>query len=419
MDYNQTLKYIHSIPKFSRVLGNDLLRKLLGKMGNPQNNLRFIHIGGTNGKGSTCTMTAKILKCAGYRVGLFTSPYLEYFNERIRINGVPISNDELVETVEYVKSISEKYNAEVSEFAFDTAVALEYFKRNKCDIVVLEVGLGGRLDATNVIEEPIAVGVTSIGLDHCQYLGDTLDKISMDKFGIIKPNSNVVLYPIQDKAVFTNAENVCKSQNAKLTVPSIHEISDIDTLNNSFIYKNEKYSLAMSGEFQIYNAVTAIELINIIKNKGYTIDGSDIKLGLMTAKINGRLDYQNENLIIDGAHNPQAIAALLKELTKTKRQIYFLTAVMQDKDYAEIVRLISDFASKNKSKIAVTEIDMPRCLPCNELCSEFLKHGITASAFNNSLDALKTLKSMNTQNALICVCGSLYLAGEIKKSIKK
>ncbi|MCI5891898.1 MAG: bifunctional folylpolyglutamate synthase/dihydrofolate synthase, partial [Clostridiales bacterium] len=162
MDYKQTLEYIHSIPKFNRILGNDLLRILLDMMNNPQKDLKFIHIGGTNGKGSTCTMIAEILKHAGYKVGLFTSPYLEYFNERIRINGVPISNDELVETVGYVKDISERYDAKVSEFAFDTAVAIEYFHRYKCDFVVLEVGLGGKLDATNVIESPTVIGFTAI-----------------------------------------------------------------------------------------------------------------------------------------------------------------------------------------------------------------------------------------------------------------
>ncbi len=418
MDYKQTLEYIHSIPKFNRILGNDLLRILLDMMNNPQKDLKFIHIGGTNGKGSTCTMIAEILKQAGYKVGLFTSPYLEYFNERIRINGVPISNDELVETVRYVKDISERYDAKVSEFAFDTAVAIEYFHKNKCDFVVLEVGLGGKLDATNVIESPTAVGFTAIGLDHCQYLGDTLDEISKDKFGIIKPNSDVVLYPIQDKVVFENAKQVCKTQNAELIVPNTKDISNTDSKGNSFVYKNEKYTLAMDGEFQVYNAVTAIELANVIDKKGYRISNSDIRNGLKSAKINGRLEYLNKKLVIDGAHNPQAIAALLKALSQTKRQIYFLTAVMQDKDYSEIVKLISDFAAKNNSEVVTTEVDMPRCLSCNELSNEFSKHSINSTAIKQSAAALKELTNRTSENpnALICVCGSLYLAGEIRRN---
>lgn len=415
MNYRETLEYIHNIPKFNRILGNDLLRILLDMMGNPQNDLRFIHIGGTNGKGSTCTMIAEILKQAGYKVGLFTSPYLEYFNERIRINGIPISNDKLVETVAYVKGISEKYDAKVSEFAFDTAVAISYFHQNKCDFVVLEVGLGGKLDATNVIEKSAVTAFTAIGLDHCQYLGDTIDQISQDKFGIIKPNSNVVLYPIQEPVVLKNAENTCKKMNSRLIIPDMP--TEYNSDRNSFVYKNKQYVLAMSGEFQIYNAATAIEIANTLIDSGYKIKCSDIYNGLSIAKINGRLDFQDDNLLIDGAHNPQAVSALLNALKSQKRPIYFLTAVMQDKDYSEIVKLISDFAAQNNSKVAVTEIDMPRCLPCRELSNEFAKHNITASSYNKSQDAIKALMAENNQNALICVCGSLYLAGEVKRGL--
>ncbi len=212
MNYKETLEYIHSIPKFNRILGNALLEKLLNKMGNPQDNLKFIHIGGTNGKGSTCTMVSQILTEAGYKTGLFTSPFLKFFNERIKINGVPISNSDLADIASYVKKITEKYDAFVSEFAFDTAVAFEYFNRQNCDFVILEVGLGGKLDATNIIKNPLVVGFTAIGLDHCQYLGNTIDEISKEKAGIIKKNSDVVLYPIQESKVFDNIRLICQEK---------------------------------------------------------------------------------------------------------------------------------------------------------------------------------------------------------------
>ncbi len=416
MNYYDALEYIHNIPKFNRVLGNDLLRILLDMMGNPQNDLRFIHIGGTNGKGSTSTMVAEILKQAGYNVGLFTSPYLEYFNERIRINGVPIADDDLADTVAYVKGISEKYNARVSEFAFDTAVAMSWFCRNNCDLVVLEVGLGGSLDATNVIEKTEVTAFTAIGLDHCQYLGDTVDEISLDKFGIIKPHSNVVLYPIQEPVVFKNAEKACIKMNSRLIIPDIP--TEYNPRENSFVYKNKQYALAMPGEFQIYNAATAIEVVKTLSDSGYKIKHSDIYNGLSIAKIGGRFEFQDNNLLIDGAHNPQAVSALLSALKSEKRQIYFLTAVMRDKDYREIVRLISEFAAENGSRVAVTEIDMPRCLTCGELSDEFAKHDIITSRYNKSQDAIRALRAENNQNALICVCGSLYLAGEVKRGLK-
>lgn len=413
MNYKQTLEYIHNIPKFSRVLGNGLLRVLLDKMGNPQSELKFIHIGGTNGKGSVCTMTAEALKQAGYKVGLFTSPYLIRFNERIKINGLPISDDDLADIAGYVRGISEKYDAAVSEFAFDTAVAFEYFKRSRCDFVVLEVGLGGRLDATNVIGSPVVTAFTAIGLDHCQYLGDSIDEISREKFGIIKPKTNVVLYPIQEQIVFENAMSVCQDIGVQLTVPDLNELTDI--YGRSFRYKNHSYTLNITGKFQIYNAVTAIEVLSVLKKCGCKISNSDIQNSLKCAKIRGRFEYISDRLVIDGAHNPPAVNALISTLKDTGKHIYFLTAVMQDKDYNKIAELISNFAIQNKSHIVTCSVDMPRCLDAYSLAKIYQSHGIEAQAFNESSAALEYIRkiSENDPNALICVCGSLYLAGEL------
>lgn len=416
MNYEQTLEYIHKIPKFNRVLGNDLLRVLLDKMGNPQLGLKFIHIGGTNGKGSVCTMTAEVLKQTGYKVGLFTSPYLIRFNERIRINGSPISDDDLVDVVGYVKGISEKYDAAVSEFAFDTAVAFEYFKRSNCDFVVLEVGLGGRLDATNVINTPVVTCFTAIGLDHCQYLGDTIDDISKEKFGIIKSKAKVVLYPIQEQIVFENAKSICQNIGAQLTVPDLSEITDID--DRSFRYKNQSYTLNMTGEFQIYNAVTAIEVLSVLQECGCEISGKNIQNGLKHAKIRGRFEYINDKLVVDGAHNPPAVSALINTLKETGKHIYFLTAVMQDKDYNKIAELISDFAIRNKSHVVTCEVNMPRCLDARMLAEVYRSHGVHAHAFKGISAAFEYIRKLSEDdpNALICVCGSLYLAGELMRA---
>ena len=167
----------------------------------------------------------------------------------------------------------------------DTAVAFEYFARNHCDFVVLEVGLGGKLDATNVIKSPVAIGFGAIGLDHCQYLGDTVDEISRDKFGIIKQNSNVVLYPIQEEVVFNNAKEFCTDKNSRLIIPKLGELTDIQYESNSFKYKNQSYSLAMKGEFQIYNAITAIEIIGAVSNQGYNISFEAVTEGLKLSLI--------------------------------------------------------------------------------------------------------------------------------------
>ncbi len=409
MTYDRAIKYIHSIPKFSRVLGNDLLRVLLKKLGDPHKKLKFIHVGGTNGKGSTATMISEILQSAGYKTGLFTSPYLVRFNERIRLNGEPIGNVELAEIVGYIKEISEKYDAEVSEFAFITAAAMVYFLRENCDIVVLEVGLGGRLDATNVIEKSEATVMTSIGLDHCQYLGDTLYSISCEKLGIVKRGSPLVLYPKQDDIVFKNAKDTCIKLNSELIIPEFP--TEYDKNNKSFNYKEEKYTLAMGGEFQALNAVTAIETAVKLLDIGYKINKNHIKHGLSSAKISGRLERIG-NVLIDGAHNPQAVGVLLAELEGLREPIHFITAVMDDKDHSEITALISEFCEKHNSEVTATQLDMPRCLGSNKLAAEFARRGIAVKTAESPTAALGALKNFD---GTICVCGSLYLAGEIKK----
>ncbi len=413
MNYEQSINYIHSIPKFSRVLGNDLLRVLLGRLGDPQKSLRFVHVGGTNGKGSTATMISEILKSAGYRTGLFTSPFLTRFNERIRIDGEPVGDESLAEIVSYVRKISEKHGAEVSEFAFITAAAMVYFAREKCDCVVLEVGLGGRLDATNVIEKPEAAVLTAIGLDHCQYLGGTVGEISMEKLGIVKCGSPLVLCPKQDAVVFENAKRVCAERGSELIIPDMPE--KYDAAERSFFYKGEKYFLAMSGGFQALNAASAIEAANCLSKRGFEISGENIKTGLGRAMIPGRLDRYG-NVIIDGAHNPQAVGALLNELKALGGPVRFLTAVMDDKDHDGITRLIAEFCKSRGASVTVTELDMPRCLAAESLAAEFEKRGVSAAVIKPPAAALRELKK---SDGTICVCGSLYLAGEIHKIINK
>ncbi len=409
MTYDQALKYIHSIPKFSRVLGNDLLRVLLGKLDDPHKKLKFIHVGGTNGKGSTATMISEIMQSAGYKTGLFTSPYLVRFNERIRINGEPIGDSGLAEIVTYIKQISEKFDAEVSEFAFITAAAMVYFLRENCDIVVLEVGLGGRLDATNVIESSEVTALTAVGLDHCQYLGGSIDSISREKLGIVKRGSPLVLYPKQDDIVFKNAKETCAKLNSELIIPDFP--TEYDQNSRSFDYKGKKYSLAMNGEFQALNAATAIEAAAKLSNIGYKINTNDIKNGLARAKIDGRLERIG-NVLIDGAHNPQAVGALLCELEKQSEPIHFITAIMDDKDHAEITRLIAEFCKKHNSEVTAARLDMPRCLGSDKLAAEFARREIAAAAAESPATALGALEDFN---GLICACGSLYLAGEMKK----
>ena len=406
MNYNDALLYIHSTPKFSRILGNDLLKKLLDALGNPQKELSFIHIAGTNGKGSTAAMTASVLKEAGYKTGLFTSPFIEKFNERIQINSEPISDSDLSELTLKVKKAIEDNDAPVSEFALITAIAFLYFKKENCDIVILETGMGGRLDATNIITNPLVCAITSISLDHTQYLGDTIEKIASEKCGIIKEDVPLILYPIQEPEVFDTARKFCKDKNSELIIPDIPAAK-----NNGFSYKGELYSLSLKGSYQIYNASVCIEILNILKKSGYRISNTHVKAGLNSTKWIARFEFLTPDLVIDGSHNPDGVLQLKKDLLKQNRSITLVVAMMEDKECEECVRIMSEITND----VIVTALNMPRCKNPHDLAHEFLKHKITPEIRENAKDATKLALSKKN---LVCVCGSLYLAGEIRKIFK-
>lgn len=412
MNYSETLKYIHETPKFSRLLGNKMLGSLLSKLGNPQRELSFVHIAGTNGKGSAAIMLAEILSCAGYKTGLFTSPYIERFNERIKINGAEIDDDILAKYATRVRSTIERYDVPVSEFALDTAIAFEYFRGMNCDIVVLETGLGGRLDATNVIDKNLVTVLMSIGFDHMQYLGDTIEKIAYEKCGIIKTGGKVVAYPIQDSAVKTVIETVCAEKNAELVYakPPIK----IDKTNRSFEYDGELFKLGMNGEFQAYNAAAVIETVKALQKQGFKIELNDIKTGLQQAFNPARFEVLNCGLIIDGAHNVPAVRALCSALSTLGKKIWLCTAMMDDKDVESCIAELSKIAAG----AVVTEIDMPRCASAKRLCDEFGKNGICAETEKDHVTAVKRALELAGKDGYACACGSLYFAGKIRAIFK-
>lgn len=403
MNYTEALSFIHSTPKFSRILGNELLNKLLHVLGNPQKDLKFIHIAGTNGKGSTAAMTASVLKKSGFKTGLFTSPFIERFNERIQIDSIPIPDDKLAEITQTVKCAMEENDAFVSEFALITAIAFLYFKQKNCDIVVLEVGLGGKLDATNVIENPLVSVITSISLDHTQHLGDTLDKIASEKCGIIKENTPVVLYPVQEDIVIKTVKNFCKEKNSELIIPKIPQI-----LNSQIVYDKENFSLSLKGTYQAYNASVVIEIIKYLRKLGFCISHDDLKHGLNNTSWIARFEFLNPDLIIDGSHNPAGVTELIRDLKKQNRKITLVTAMMEDKEYRECIRLFS----KITDTVIITKLNIPRCCDIDVLASEFKKYGITPVFSENSKDAVKIAQSLGN---LTCVSGSLYLAGEVRR----
>lgn len=407
MNYKESLDFIHSIPKFRRPLGNAKLEQLLNSLGNPQKKLRFIHIAGTNGKGSVSAMTVEILKRSGYKAGMFTSPFLEVFNERIRINGENISDTALSDIATRVKDIMEENKLFVSEFAFITAMAFLYFYEQKCDFVVLEVGMGGRLDATNIIDESLVSVICQIGLDHTQYLGDTAEEIALEKCGIIRDKGTVVLYP--NDAVQDIIVQYAKDKNAKITVAEKVRIT-----NNGFIYKGNEYPLSLKGTYQPQNAAVVIEIINALLEKGINIPDAAVTDGLNGTHWAARFEFITDSIIIDGGHNIDGMRALKSSLIALKRDIILVMAMMEDKAYEDCIREIAPIAVK----IIATEIDMPRCLKAEKLAETVRSMNVSAAVNTNPYEAVKDAIGIS-DNAVICICGSLFLAGKIRNFFHK
>lgn len=385
MDYNETLKYINNTPKFSKILGNNDLLKLLDTFKNPQNSLKFVHIAGTNGKGSVCAMTAKILSSSGLLVGLYTSPFIECFNERIQINGTPISDDELAEIATEVKTKIDDLGIEISVFAQITAMAFLYFYRNKCDIVVLETGMGGRLDATNVIKTPLCTAITKIGLDHTDYLGDTISKIAEEKCGIIKNDVPVVTAKNQLPEALFVIESHAKIHNSPL-----------------YIEGKSDYPLSLSGDFQTLNAGIAVRIAKILG-----IADVHIKEGLASTKWPARFEFLKPNLILDGAHNPDGVRSLIDSLRKLKKSVIFVVAMMEDKDLKKSADLLDGFAKR----IIATEVDIPRCQSASKLSQLFT----SCEVISKPVAAIEKALTEAEDDEIVCVCGSLYLAGAVRK----
>ncbi len=432
MNYLQALDYIHSTHKFGSKLGLENISFLLDLMGNPQDDLRFIHVAGTNGKGSTSNYIASVLVSEGYDVGLFTSPFLEVFNERIRLNGISIENADLAVCTEYVKHFVDKMIAlghdHPTEFEVVTAVAFEFYKRKKVDFIVLEVGLGGRLDSTNVIKRPMVSVITPIALDHMEYLGDTLEKIAYEKSGIIKEGCLTVTSPQEHDALEAIRKRAL-DQTAKLIIADYDLVVIKQTsLKGSLFdltFEGEQLldvEISMLGKHQIDNAALAIStLLALRKYNNLYIKNESIYTGLKQATWAGRLEQISEDpiIFIDGAHNLHGAQSLFDamETYLSGHNKIAIFGMLKDKDISGVVSL---FKNSFERWILVLP-DNPRAMALNEL------EGVIRSA-NNSVpieiassysDALHRAKQASKADTVQICFGSLYYIGEIRKLFKR
>lgn len=406
MNYSEALQYIHSLSVFGSVLGLERIEKLTDTLGNPQNDLKFIHIAGTNGKGSTCTMIAQILTAAGYKTGLYTSPFVVDFRERIQVNGNYIDKDSLAQLTEKVKNTG----VQVTEFEFITAVAFLYFKEQNCDFVVLETGLGGRFDATNVISSPIVSVITKIDYDHTAYLGETLTEIAGEKCGIIK-KSPTVCYPLQE----TEAFNTIKDKSNQLILPNIERLKILKTtpFGNTFIYKDEEYETSLSGVHQVYNAITALETVSQL---GIDIDSKAYKKGITKASIPARMEIISEKplVVLDGAHNPDGATVLSSFMEQFSGKIVAICGMMADKNCEGFLSRVLPFC---KRVITVTVTENIRTETAENLAEIAKKYCSSVETATSYAEAIKLATLNPEENEPLFVFGSLYLAGGIREEL--
>lgn len=413
----EAIELIHERAWTGRKPGLERTQALLTALGNPERKLRFVHITGTNGKGSTAAMIASILAAAGLRAGLYTSPHLYQFYERMQVNGAPISDRDLGRLTQQVLEAAEDMDDPPTEFELMTAVAMAYFLEQNCDLVVLEVGLGGRLDSTNVIPHPEAAVITNIGLEHTKELGNTLAQIAAEKAGILKPGCRCVLYA-QGEEASQVVRNVCLGQNIPLleTAPEQLEVLDSGLDGQTFRYRgNGPYRIRLLGDYQLSNAMTALDTVQALREGGWDISEAAVQQGLLQARWPGRLELVRRapDVIIDGGHNPQCVDALSAALRKLypNKKLIFLAGVLADKDWKAMFRRVLPMA---KAFVAVTP-DSPRALPAEGL-AEWLRASSSCPVLvQDNLDAgVDAALSMAGPEDVVCAWGSLYSVGEIR-----
>ena len=442
MDFDP-IAYINTPRWQASRLGLERIRELLERLGRPQDRLKFVHVAGTNGKGSICAYLASILGAAGYRTGMFTSPYIERFEERIRVDGAMISPDELRDVTlavrEHAEAMAEETGDHPTEFELMTAVALEHFARCGCDIVVLEVGLGGRLDSTNVIDAPEACVIARIGLDHTALLGNTLAAIAGEKAGIIKEGSAVVSWPQEPEAMAV-IEHAAAEHGCELRMPDFAQLEEgavkwEDGASPFRPFSCKEWAdlrTGILGSYQPQNATVALEAVDVLRGRGWRIPDEAVCAGVAQTRWPGRFEIVEGGsspdgfaIVVDGGHNPQGARALADSLAEVfpGRKPVFVIGVLEDKDYP---RMLEDALPLGSAFVCVTP-DNPRALPAHKLARAIRWTGqdlLGCSACVNPVvardfeDAIRRARELADPDGLICAFGSLYSVAALKEAVR-
>lgn len=415
---------IHEFLRFGSVLGLERMNVLLAKLGNPQDDLKVIHVAGTNGKGSICRYVYEVLQAAGYKTGLYTSPYIEVFNERIEFDGAYIADEDLNRCTEIVlaksKEMVEEGDESPTEFEVVTAIAFLYFQEQKADYVVLEVGLGGRGDSTNVVKNPLACIIASISLDHTDRLGNTIPEIAFEKAGIIKAGCPVISSTDRPEAKAVFVERAAELGAAfydtqQLTCKILRQTLEGYCFETEIFGQKYDIEISMLGKHQIQNALAALYALALLnKQKSIAVTMEAVKQGFKRAKQIGRFEILRRNpfVIIDGAHNPDGSKALREAVLRhfNEKKILMTVGILQDKDVDEV---LDNFLAITKDFV-VTEPDNPRRLAADQLAKMITAKGGNCIIIESPRDAAEYAKQRDREYDLLLFAGSLYLIGEIR-----
>lgn len=421
MNYEQALTYIHSVNWAFCKPGLERIKALCQALGNPQQKLRFIHVAGTNGKGSTSSMLASILQSAGYRTGLYTSPYIRMFCERIRVDGENIPKDALAKLTEKIQPIADAMEDKPTEFELITALAFEYFYQTKCDVVVLEVGLGGRLDSTNVIENTALSIITGIDFDHTALLGNTIGEIAAEKAGIIK-ESRPILFGASDGEAYRTVLEIAQAKNAPFHQVDRSTYCEKSATLEGTVFDYLHYSnlhLPLLGAYQPYNATLVLTAVELLKEQGFSIGEQSVREGLLGVRWPARFELLSRDPIIiyDGGHNPEGVRAAVASV-KTYfggQRVNILSGVMADKDRGEMIETMKPITAH---AFTVTP-NNPRSLAAEDYAAQLLAYDISASSYTSVAAGVKAAIESSIKENIPLVClGSLYLYEEVEAAVR-
>ena len=407
-------KYLEQLRLVGSRFGTDCEKELLSLLGNPQDKLRFIHVAGTNGKGSFCSMMSSVLQKQGYKVGLYTSPYIVVFNDRIRVNGLPIAEDDINDLFLRVRQKADTMKTPPSSFDFITAAAFLWFYETKCDIVVLEVGLGGRYDSTNVIKNSLLSVITGIAFDHTEILGDTIEKIAWEKAGIIKENCPA-LYGGNDEKALAVIEKECEEKHSELTVknPDLLKILSTTLDGTEFEFDGKEYFIRLLGLYQPANAATVLAAIDVLRKHGFEISKTAVKDGLSSAVWQARFEKIADEPVVlyDGGHNPQGVRAAVESVRAYfgDKKINLLVGILADKAHGEMAEELAKIADR----VICIAPPSPRALPAEALAEEFCEAGANARAANSIKEGVKIALSYKKP---VLVIGSLYSYNDVSEA---